>query len=57
MVGATERIDGENTTLYAACIHARSVDGRHHPSRTDHWLETSGWTFNFLFFPINFIIS
>lgn len=26
-------MDGENTTMYRDGIHARSVDGRHHPSR------------------------
>src|SRR3546814_8478297 len=29
----TEKMDGENTTLYRDYIHARSVDGRSHPSR------------------------
>ena len=29
----TEKLDGENTTLYADYIHARSIDSRHHPSR------------------------
>jgi len=29
----TEKMDGENTTLYSDYMHARSVDGRHHPSR------------------------
>ena len=29
----TEKMDGENTTMYADYIHARSIDGRHHPSR------------------------
>lgn len=29
----TEKMDGENTTMYRDGIHARSVDGRHHPSR------------------------
>lgn len=30
----TEKMDGENTTGYAdGYIHARSIDGRHHPSR------------------------
>lgn len=28
-----EKLDGENTTMYTDYIHARSVDGRHHPSR------------------------
>ncbi|NQZ08679.1 MAG: RNA ligase family protein [Algicola sp.] len=29
----TEKMDGENTSLYPSYIHARSIDGRHHPSR------------------------
>ena len=29
----TEKMDGENTTLYRDYIHARSLDGRSHPSR------------------------
>jgi len=29
----TEKMDGENTSLYADGMHARSVDGAHHPSR------------------------
>jgi hypothetical protein len=29
----TEKMDGENTTMYRDAIHARSIDGRHHPSR------------------------
>lgn len=29
----TEKMDGENTTLYTDYIHARSIDGRSHPSR------------------------
>ena len=29
----TEKLDGENTTLYPDCRHARSLDSRHHPSR------------------------
>lgn len=29
----TEKMDGENTTLYTDHIHARSIDSRHHPSR------------------------
>lgn len=28
-----EKMDGENTTMYNDYIHARSIDGRHHPSR------------------------
>jgi len=30
----TEKIDGENTTMYNDYIHARSLDSRHHPSRS-----------------------
>ena len=33
----TEKMDGENTTLYRDYLHARSVDGRHHPSR--NWVK------------------
>ena len=29
----TEKMDGENTTMYRDHIHARSVDSKHHPSR------------------------
>jgi hypothetical protein len=29
----TEKMDGENTSMYRDAIHARSIDGRHHPSR------------------------
>lgn len=29
----TIKMDGENTTMYRDDLHARSVDGRHHPSR------------------------
>lgn len=29
----TEKMDGENTTLYNDGMHARSIDSRHHPSR------------------------
>lgn len=29
----TEKMDGENTSMYRNGFHARSVDGRHHPSR------------------------
>lgn len=32
-VVVTEKMDGENTTLYRDAMHARSLDGRHHPSR------------------------
>jgi hypothetical protein len=33
----TEKMDGENTTLYTDHLHARSVDSRHHPSR--NWIK------------------
>lgn len=29
----TQKMDGENTTMYRDAIHARSIDGVHHPSR------------------------
>lgn len=32
-VVVTEKMDGENTTMYTDHIHARSVDSRHHLSR------------------------
>ena len=33
----TEKLDGENTTLYTDGMHARSIDGRSHPSR--NWVK------------------
>ena len=36
-VVVTEKIDGENTTLYRHGLHARSLDGKDHPSR--HWVK------------------
>ena len=33
-VVVTEKLDGENTTLYTDGLHARSLDSAHHPSRT-----------------------
>lgn len=33
----TLKLDGENTTLHRDFIHARSIDGRHHPSRS--WVQ------------------
>lgn len=33
-VVVTEKLDGENTTLYRDGLHARSLDSAHHPSRT-----------------------
>lgn len=32
-VVVTEKMDGENTSLYRDHIHARSLDSKHHPSR------------------------
>jgi predicted kinase len=32
-VVVTEKMDGENTTLYSDGLHARSLDSGHHPSR------------------------
>lgn len=34
LVVVTEKMDGENTTLYPDFVHARSVDSRFHSSRT-----------------------
>lgn len=39
----TEKLDGENTSIYRNHIHARSIDGRHHPSRD--WVKTFASTF------------
>lgn len=33
----TEKLDGENTTMYPDHIHARSIDSRHHASR--NWVK------------------
>ncbi|NQZ58318.1 MAG: RNA ligase family protein [Lentisphaeraceae bacterium] len=33
VVVVTEKMDGENTTMYGDYIHARSIDGRYHSSR------------------------
>lgn len=33
----TEKMDGENTSIYKNDLHARSIDGRHHPSR--NWVK------------------
>ncbi len=35
-VVVTEKMDGENTTIYSDAFHARSLDSRHHPSR--NWI-------------------
>lgn len=32
----TEKMDGENTTIYSDAFHARSLDSRNHPSR--NWI-------------------
>ncbi|MGW5968749.1 RNA ligase family protein [Streptomyces sp. NPDC055186] len=37
-VVVTEKLDGENTTLYADGLHARSPDSAHHPSRA--WVKS-----------------
>lgn len=37
-VVVTEKLDGENTTLYRDGMHARSLDSAHHPSRT--WIKS-----------------
>jgi len=37
-VVVTEKMDGENTTMYRDHIHARSIDSRHHPSR--NWVKS-----------------
>lgn len=34
----TEKMDGENTTMYPDFIHARSLDSKDHPSR--HYVKT-----------------
>jgi len=36
-VVVSEKLDGENTTLYNDATHARSLDSRHHPSR--NWVK------------------
>jgi hypothetical protein len=41
----TEKMDGENTTMYSDYIHARSIDGRSHSSRDwvkQYWSCISG---------------
>jgi hypothetical protein len=42
----TEKMDGENTSCYTNYLHARSLDGRNHPSR--NWLKAfhAQWSFN-----------
>ncbi len=34
----TEKLDGENTSMYIDRIHARSLDSGHHPSRS--WVKS-----------------
>lgn len=34
----TEKMDGENTSMYRDHIHARSIDSKHHPSR--NWVKS-----------------
>lgn len=36
-VVVTEKMDGENTTIYSNHIHARSINSAHHPSR--NWVK------------------
>jgi len=36
-VVVTEKLDGENTTMYTDYMHARSIDSRHHVSR--EWIK------------------
>ena len=36
-VVVTEKLDGENSSLYQDYLHARSIDSKHHPSRA--WLK------------------
>ncbi len=42
-VVVTEKMDGENTTMYRDHIHARSIDSKHHPSR--NWVKRLHGTF------------
>jgi hypothetical protein len=41
----TEKMDGENCSIYKNDIHARSIDGRYHPSRD--WVKQFAAQFNF----------
>lgn len=45
-VVVTEKMDGENTTMYMDHIHARSLDSRHHPSRD--WVKAFWGGINYL---------
>jgi hypothetical protein len=42
----TEKMDGENTSMYSNHIHARSLDSRHHPSRD--WVKAFWGEINYL---------
>ena len=42
----TEKLDGENTTMYVDHLHARSLDSRNHPSRT--WVKQFWGSINYL---------
>jgi hypothetical protein len=42
----TEKMDGENTTMYGDHLHARSLDSRHHQSRD--WVKKFWGTLNYL---------
>lgn len=42
----TEKMDGENTSIYKDAIHARSLDGRNHPSR--NWVKGFAQSFQYL---------
>jgi hypothetical protein len=37
-VVVTEKLDGEGTSCYHDCLHARSLDSKDHPSR--HWMKS-----------------
>lgn len=38
LIVVTEKMDGENTTMYRDHMHARSIDSKHHPSRS--WVKS-----------------
>lgn len=42
----TEKMDGENTTVYNDYIHARSIDGRNHESR--NWVKNFASTWQYM---------
>lgn len=41
----TEKMDGENTTIHKYGTHARSIDGKYHPSRD--WMKSFASTISF----------